>query len=138
MALSTNVSIDFKALEGGASVLKTDPTTNSRTDVQDFVSGTVTIAASGSHTVTLNATPLTVIRMIYVQTNGAATLSLLDNDAAANELTTFKIAGKDGNTAAKFFAETAGFTIAASDTFVITNPDSTNAIRCTFFLGGDT
>ena len=137
MALGTNVSIDFRAADGSLSVFKTDPTSNARTDVTDYVSGTITIAATGTHTVTLANTDMTVLRIVYVETNGLVNIGLLDDTAAANELTTVQVAGKDGNSAGKFFMETKGFTIAASDTFTLNNPDTTNAIRCTFFLGGD-
>lgn len=106
-----------------------------RTDVAAVISGTVTIANSASFTINLADHDISAIRMIYIETSGQVAVSLLDNSAATNELTTFVVGGSSATTGGEFFCECAGFTIASGDTMVFAN-SSGSAVTVTYWLGG--
>ena len=108
-----------------------------RTDFQATFQGAVTVTATKAKTFTLTETDLTVIRAIYIESTQPVTVSLLDDTAAANELTTFVLAGPAGAGACTMYAECESFTVAADDTFVITCPGAT-AADVVFCLLGDT
>lgn len=106
-----------------------------RTDFQMCHHGYLDLTDPETYTLTLTDTQLSVIRAIYVSSSGACTVSLLDNDAAANELTTLKLGGASGTGAAQLFCEIVGFTIASSDTFVIASNGANVTVE--FALFGD-
>lgn len=109
----------------------------SRTDLVSQYGGKFTVTATKSITTTLlNVTDISVVRAIYVESDNPVTVSLLDDTGSVNEITALVLAGPAGAGACKFFAEIAGFTIAASDTFVLTAGASDCVV--TFALWGDT
>lgn len=108
-----------------------------RSDVAAVISGTAQIADAASLTIKLDENDIAKVRFIYIETDGQVKISLLDNDAAANELTAFVVGGSTASTAGLFFCECDSFTIAAGDTFVIAN--ASGAVRTvTYWLGGTT
>lgn len=108
-----------------------------RTDLAVQFGGTFTLAASNSRTFSVAPadTDIAVIRQIYIESNGAVTVSLLDATGTANEITTLVLAGPAGAGSCKLFAETQSFATAASDTLVFLAGSA--ACQITFALWGD-
>ena len=104
-----------------------------RTDWEASHGTTITLNNT-AHTVDLPATGLSVIRAIYIEADGNVLVQLLD-DSPATTVLNFTLAGASGTGAGAAYIDIAGFTIAASDTFVITEPDTAD-VTVTYRLFG--
>ena len=142
MAIYSKHQVRLIAATDGTSykskIFERDDKTTHEVERSDFQAshGDTVVINNSAHTVTLVNTGLSVIRAIYIKTSGNITVDLLDDTAATNEITGLVLGGAAGTAAAVFYAEIAGFAIAASDTFVLTEPD-TEAVTVTYLLLGD-
>jgi hypothetical protein len=154
MAIYTRHHIDFVAATDGTGYInktfdRSSRTTNEveRSENLACYQQTVVITGTvGGTTKTFNLSSalgtqdvdLGLIRMIYIESSGPVTVSLLDDDAAVNEIVSLVLAGPSGSGACKLFAEIESFIVADGDTLVLTNPSDAIDITVTFCLIGTT
>ena len=131
---ATSVSLSYKDATTNTIVFRSADDTSSRTDLNSALSGRLVLAASGTYTVDIANSDISVARHLYVESNELVGVTL--TTAATTPLVNVQVTGADGNSAGKMFIELSSGTIDASD--LLTFTAGSNAVTVSYFIAGDT